>query len=95
MARLEGMTQICDYVKRSDATVLSYIRQRGFPAAKLGSIWLSDTQKIDAWFEAWFKGAIENGNGQAAAGTSPEGAVPEKPPAKKNKNKKRKRGKNV
>lgn len=57
MARLEGMNQICDYVKRSDATVLSYIRTLDFPAAKLGSIWVSDTQKIDHWFDS----VISNG----------------------------------
>ena len=63
MPRLDGMTQITDYVKRSDATVLGYIRFMEFPAAKLGNIWVSDTKDIDKWFD----GILENnGNGKKA-----------------------------
>ena len=46
---LSGMAEICGYVRRSDATVLSWIRNRKFPAQKLGGIWESDKALIDEW----------------------------------------------
>lgn len=77
MARLEGMNQICDYAKRSDATVLAYIRQMDFPAAKLGSIWISDTDKIDDWF----LDQIDNGHGRPQPEKAAEKPSKKKPPA--------------
>ena len=59
MAKLEGMTQICEYVRRTESTVLGYIRLWEFPAFKLNSIWISDTRKIDDWY----LGLVENSNG--------------------------------
>jgi hypothetical protein len=49
MAELEGMKVICDHVKRSEATVLDWIRFMAFPAKKLGGIWVSDTELISDW----------------------------------------------
>ena len=46
---LEGMKAICNYVKRSEATVLDWIRFMAFPAKKLGGIWVSDTELISDW----------------------------------------------
>jgi hypothetical protein len=46
---LEGMKQICMHVKRSEATVLDWIRFMSFPAKKLGGIWVSDTDLIVIW----------------------------------------------
>ena len=48
-AALSGMAEICEYVRRSDATVLSWIRSRKFPARKLGGVWESDKTLIDEW----------------------------------------------
>ena len=50
-----GMKAICEYVKVSEATVLIWIRESGFPARKVRGkgIWLSDTVAIDAWL-IWF-----------------------------------------
>lgn len=52
MARLTGMKEICDYERKSDATVLMMIREKGYPAKKItGHIWESDTDLIDAWWK--------------------------------------------
>ena len=49
MAQLSGMKQICEYINRSECTVLTLVRTEGFPAKKIGGIWESDTQLIDDW----------------------------------------------
>ena len=50
MAVLSGMKAICDYVNRSEATVLKWIRELRFPSSKIGGgIWESDTELIDRW----------------------------------------------
>lgn len=49
MAQLMGMKAICNYVKRSDATVLQWIREQDFPANKIGGIWESTTKQVDDW----------------------------------------------
>jgi hypothetical protein len=46
---LVGMAEICEYVRRSDATVLKLIRDEGSPAKKIGGIWESDKLLIDEW----------------------------------------------
>jgi len=48
--QLQGMKEICSYVNRSEATVLSWIRSRAFPASKVGGgIWESDKTEVDQW----------------------------------------------
>jgi hypothetical protein len=49
MAGLSGMKAICGYCNRSEATILCWIRQIDFPAAKITGSWESDTVKIDEW----------------------------------------------
>ena len=49
MSALSGMKEICDYIHRSEATVLEWIRTSGLPATKLGGIWESDSDLIDQW----------------------------------------------
>ena len=52
MAQLSGMKEICAYVRRSEATVLDWIRQLDFPAKKInGGIWESDTKLVNRWRE--------------------------------------------
>jgi hypothetical protein len=46
---LSGMKVISEYVRRSPSTVLSWIRELGFPARKIGGIWESDKELIDQW----------------------------------------------
>jgi predicted DNA-binding transcriptional regulator AlpA len=45
------MKAIAHYCRRSAPTVLDWIARRDFPAAKIGAEWVSDSAKIDAWFE--------------------------------------------
>lgn len=49
MAALMGMKDIQKHVNMSEATVLVWIRQVGFPAKKVGGIWISDTEAISRW----------------------------------------------
>jgi len=46
---LSGMKAICQYVNRSESTVLHWIRDLDFPAHKIGGIWESDRNLIDEW----------------------------------------------
>ena len=46
---LSGMNEICQYVRRSPATVLNWIRTRDFPAKKIGGVWESDRVLVDEW----------------------------------------------
>lgn len=55
MARLTGMKEICNYMNRSEATILGFIRGMDFPAAKVGGIWEADSTDIDKWREAHAK----------------------------------------
>lgn len=50
---LFGMKSICDYIHRSEPTVLSLVRSSGFPAKKVGGIWESRKGLIDAWKNAY------------------------------------------
>lgn len=53
---LKGMNEIKRYAKRSEATVIAWIKQREFPAKKIDTgIWMSTTQKIDTWFKEQLK----------------------------------------
>lgn len=49
MTALSGMKEICQYFRRSEATILALHREMGFPIKKMGGIWESDTELIDAW----------------------------------------------
>lgn len=47
---LQGMAEIRQYVNRSEATVMDWIRNQGFPASKLGGgTWESTKSAIDEW----------------------------------------------
>jgi hypothetical protein len=49
MSGLPGMKDICKHCNRSPATILAWIRDRDFPATKIGGSWESDTDLIDDW----------------------------------------------
>jgi len=51
MSVLIGMKEICQYRRRSESTILNWIRQRGFPAKqdKKNATWESHTELIDKW----------------------------------------------
>lgn len=50
MPGLTGMKAICNYLNRSESTVLGLIRFYSLPACKIGGgIWESDTELIDSW----------------------------------------------
>lgn len=44
---LHGMGEITVYAKRCEATILKLVRTEGFPARKVGGIWVSDKVLID------------------------------------------------
>lgn len=46
---LVGMKMICEYVRRSESTVLKLIREEEFPAEKVCGIWESDILLVDEW----------------------------------------------
>jgi len=46
---LVGMKAICDYIGRSEATVLKLIQSEGLPATKIAGIWESDRELIGDW----------------------------------------------
>lgn len=50
---LSGMKAICNYIHRTEPTVVSLVRSCGFPAYKVGGIWESRKGLIDAWREAY------------------------------------------
>lgn len=52
---LQGMKEICTYVRRSEATVLDWIRTRGFPATLTDGEWTADRNQIVDWLskEIW------------------------------------------
>jgi hypothetical protein len=47
---LHGMGEITVYAKRCEATILKLVRTEGFPARKVGGIWVSDKVLIDAFW---------------------------------------------
>ena len=57
MAALVGMKAIQKCVNMSEDTVLTWIRQVGFPAKKVGGIWISETEAISRWCAAIAEGA--------------------------------------
>lgn len=64
---LSGLDEIAIYARRSKATVLDWIRNEGFPAAKLGAVWESDKAMIDDWK----RDRIEKSRLRALAATAP------------------------
>jgi hypothetical protein len=49
MPGLSGMKEIVGYAKRSESTIMIWIRDMGFPATKVTGSWMSDTDLIDDW----------------------------------------------
>jgi len=50
MSGLTGMKAICEYMNRSEVTVLGLIRDCDMPACRInGGIWEADTDLIDTW----------------------------------------------
>ena len=54
---LVGMKEICDYARRSESTVLCWIRDMEFPAKKISGIWESNTMLVDKWKIMQIEGA--------------------------------------
>jgi len=50
--KLTGIKEICDYARRSEATVKGWIVREGFPADNVDGIWESDTGRIDSFYRA-------------------------------------------
>jgi|GEM_PF-2369206 len=46
---LSGRKQISTYVRRSWNTVMVWVRERDFPAAKIDGVWESHPDLIDQW----------------------------------------------
>jgi hypothetical protein len=61
---LSGMKEISKYLKRSEVTVLQWIRIYKLPANKFGGgVWESDSDLIDEWRRDTIKREIlKNGN---------------------------------
>ena len=60
---LAGMKIIKEYCRAvnlpsSEAAVIQMIRDYGFPARKLGGIWISDRELIIAWVRSYIAGEI-------------------------------------
>lgn len=58
---LSGMKAIQEHCRAinlpsSEATVIQMIQESGFPARKLGGIWVASKDKIDEWFRDFTAG---------------------------------------
>ena len=51
---LDGMKEICDYLKISESTALRYYRERGLPLRKRGGVWCARKDQVDSWKETSF-----------------------------------------
>ena len=49
MTFLRGMKEICRYCRRSESTILLWIRDRDLPAKRIGGIWEANPKQIDRW----------------------------------------------
>lgn len=47
---LNGMDQIAKYTNRGESTILKWVSGEGFPARKVGGVWISHTIEIDRWY---------------------------------------------
>lgn len=54
---LTGMKEIAHYARRSEVTILTWIRDMDFPARKIGGVWESNTSLVDQWKIAQIQGA--------------------------------------
>src|SRR4030042_4911362 len=69
---LHGMKEISAYCRRSEATIISWIQTRDFPASKIGGgVWESDRGLIDDWR----RGQINGGDDSLLGGLKQEGAI--------------------
>jgi hypothetical protein len=55
---LSGMKAIQEHCRAinlpsAEATVLQMIRQSGFPARKLGGIWMADREAVTKWLKSY------------------------------------------
>lgn len=52
---VQGMDNICRLANRSAATVLAWVRDRDFPAAKVDDCWIADRNQVLEWMkkEVW------------------------------------------
>lgn len=55
MSALSNMCEITDHCKRSEKTILKWIRNLGFPAKKICGTWISDTELIAEWWKKIIK----------------------------------------
>jgi hypothetical protein len=67
---LSGMKAIQEHCRilglpASEVTVIQMIRQSGFPARKLGGIWLSDKERIQDWQKRYISGELTPANGES------------------------------
>ena len=46
---LIGMKEICDFMNRSETTILKMIRELDFPAKPVGGIYEADKKEIKKW----------------------------------------------
>jgi hypothetical protein len=46
---LAGLKEIGGYMRRDIKTITRWIRQEGFPADRVGGMWVSDTRAIARW----------------------------------------------
>jgi hypothetical protein len=63
---LSGMKAIQEHcrainIQSSEATVLQRIRDSGFPARKLGGIWVADREAIAKWLKVYISGEVTIG----------------------------------
>lgn len=49
MSKLNGILEICEYLKVSESTAMAMIHHQSLPAVTKDGIWLSDTTDIDKW----------------------------------------------
>jgi len=54
---LTGMKEITAYARRSEATILTWVRDMDFPARKIGGVWESNTALVDQWKLMQIQGA--------------------------------------
>ena len=59
MAGLSGMKEIANYAKRSEATIIKWHREYGFPMVKIDGTWEADTDLIDDWRRKMVNGGNE------------------------------------
>lgn len=64
MDTLSGMKAIQEYCRAinlpaSEATVIQMIRESGFPAKKLGGIWVASKEVIENWIKEYTSGDVQ------------------------------------